>query len=495
MPRRAITEEMTQANYLIGHQDGPYYRLLMRCFYERHRSHASYVRSDELIAFVREYLPYEEADCRRHLEMMVGWGLITLVPEQSKPNNLVELRQKPRVYQAERLALRLEALRVQEEESEGAASLDPAALDLLLERVRQLMAWIEEGALFRNDPATAQQTYQLWSAAYDAFTAFARRVEEYLSDLPRHRPREVLDYGAFMAYRDLIARYLANYARKLFDRREQLRIILLPLSGQAELLATSLAAVEVEQIRADGSRPEFERQQGRFLRDARGLAAYFAHQGDVDVLLERAQNWVAEITRHARRLSEQHLGGSIRQQTLLDLAGRFADAPSFAHAEALGQVVFAATVPLHWRGEAPAPEEQAAWEAEPITVPLFAVRRGGRQRLKPEATTDRSGDALERMIQSMAEREVAARSLAELFGPSGSIDLGELTVVEPAHRQRLLNLFYRAFSQRGRTGVGYRNWSVSVSMPKGAGLGELRAPDGVATLPHIRLTLHREGSA
>ncbi|MDB4894383.1 MAG: hypothetical protein JWN15_645 [Firmicutes bacterium] len=484
---------MPEASYLVGNADGPgpCYRLLMRCFYERHLSHVSYVRSDELAAFVREYLPYDETDCRRHLEQLAKWGLITLLPEQSKPANLLELRQKPRVYQASRTALRLEAMRVELEEGEQAASLDPASLDILLQRVRELMDWLEQDGLHRQDGAP--EAYRLWSAAYDTFAGFSRRIREYLDDLPRHRPREALDFAAFMEYRDLIARYLSDYARRLFDRREQLRVLLQPLTPQAELLAATLASVEVEQIRADGSRPDFGGQQERYLREVRALVRHFGEHGDVDVLLERAQSWVAEVTRHARRLSEQHLGGSVREQTLLDLAGRFADAPSPAHAEALAQVVFASTLPLNWRGEAPPPADLPAWQGVPVTVMLQTIRRGARQRQKPEATADRRFDALQRMLAATAERERAARELAELFGPDGALNLGEITVQAPQQRQQLLHLLYKALSQQGRAGLGYRNWSVAVSVPAHAPLGQLVGADGVATLPHVILHLHKGG--
>jgi len=493
--RRAVTDDMPEANYLIGHQDGRYYRLLMRCFYERHRGHANYVRSDELIAFVRQYLPYEEADCRRHLDMMEQWGLITLLPEQSKPANLLELKQKPRVYRAERLALRLEALRVDEEEGESAASLDPTALDLLVQRATELSQWVEQQGLLNDTPDAHNQTYRVWSATYETFTAFSRRVEEYLNDLPRHRPREVLNYSAFMDYRDLVARYLSDFARKLFDRREQLRMLLTPVSRQTELLAVTLATVEVEQIRADGSRPDFVKQRERFLRSIQGLVGYFAEQGDVDVLLERAQSWVADVTRHARRLSEQHLGGSVREQTLLDMARRFADSASLEEAEALAQVVFAITLPLHWRGQAPPAADGPAWESEPTTVMLHTVRRGARQRTKPEATVDRSDVALRQMLDAAAERERAAQALAQLFGPEGELDLGTLTVADRTQRQQLLHLFYKALSSRGVAGVGYRNWTVSVHLPDGRSLGELQGPDGTALLPHAVLHLHRGGTA
>lgn len=489
--RRAVTDEMSEANYLVGHPDGRYYRLLMRCFYERHRSHANYVRSDELVAYVRQFEPYDENNCRRHLDMLEQWGLITLLPEQSKPANLLDLRLKPRVYRAERLALRLEELRVDEEEGETAVSLDPAALPLLVQRVADLHQWIEQGGLSETD--NQQETYNRWSGAYETFLAFSRRVEDYLTDLPRHRPRELLDYRAFIEYRDLVARYLADFARRLFDHRDQLRDLLSPVHLRAEFLAMRLASIEVEQVRSDGSRPDFERQRQRFLRDIRGLVSYFADKGDVDILLERAQGWVQEVARHARRLSEQHTGGSVRQQTLLDLAQRFADAPRLAHAEALAQVVFAMNLPLHWRGQAPPGADEPAWSTEATTVPLYAVRRGPPVRVKPQATVDRSDQALQHMLEKAAERERAAQELADLFGPEGEIDLGRIVVTEGRHRQLLLRLLYKALSNQGVTGVGFGNWTVSAHLPAEAPLGALEGPDGRALLPGAVLRLHRGG--
>ncbi len=491
MPSRPITAEMPEANYLIGHPDGRYYRLLMRCFYKRSLNHASYVRTDELVDFVRQYLPYDEATCRQHLDQMEKWGLIILIPEQSKPANLMELRQKPRVYQASRIALRLEALRAEMEQEEGAASLDPAALDLLVQRVRELVAFIERDGLHRD--GAAPDAHRLWVGVYESFSAFSRRVREYLEDLPRHRPREVLDYAAFRAYRDLLVPYLQEYARRLFDRREQMRVLLRTVAQSRELLATTAAAVEAQQVRADGSRPDFERQKQRFLREIGALIEYFGDQGDVDVLLERAQAWVSEITRHARRLSEQHLGGSVREQTLLDLARRFCDCTSLEQAEGLAQVVFAATLPLHWRGESPPPSDQPPWKAEPVTVPLQAVRRGQRPRTPQQVTADRSHERLQRMLEAAEERKRAARELAQLFGEAGELDLGDLTVREPRQRQLLLHLLYKSLSQQGPVGVGYRNWSVSAEVKADAPLGRLTAADGTATLPHVLLRLHKGG--
>ncbi|HCC33352.1 MAG TPA: TIGR02677 family protein [Clostridiales bacterium] len=489
LDRRSPLEEMPEANYLVGHQDGPYYRLIVRFFYERHRAHANYVRSDEIAAHLHRVFPeYDETACRRHLDQLERWRLVRVLPEQSRPRNLLELRLRPRTYQAERLTLKLEELRVKEEAAgSAAASLNPSALDQLAERLEELV----EGVA--GEPEKDEQhTYELWHTTWRAFDGFARDVEAYLADLPRHKPRETLDYLGFMGYRELVTGYLSDYARRLFERKEYLRHLLRVLPPLVDQLAGRLAAVESRQVRADGSTPELDAERDRYQGDLAALRAYFAEDGDAEILLERAQTWVAEVTRHARRLSEQHRGGTVREQTLLELGRRFACLADGAEAHGLAQVAFGATLPLHWKGAAPPSQGAAAWGIPPIKVPLQPVRRGQRQRLPADATVDRTVQQFERMLAESRQRERTARDLAALFGPDKALNLGQLEVPEPRHRQQLLHLFYQALSRGGAASMGYRNWQVTVEEGDGE-LGELRAPDGTLSLPGRVLRLHTGG--
>ncbi|MFO7173687.1 MAG: TIGR02677 family protein, partial [Bacillota bacterium] len=404
-------------------------------------------------------------------------------------------------YQAERVALRLEELRVRLEEELAAATINPAALENLLRRLEELVAWaaghLGPGAGDPPDapdspaPPEAARAFDLWNAVYSAFDAFARGVEDYVSDLPRHRPKETLGYEEFLAYRDAITRYLSGYIRHLFDRREQIRVLLERLRPYAEALVAQVAAVAAAQVRADGSRPDREQEAARCRAEWEALCGYFREGGDVDILLDQAQGWIADITRHARRLSEQHLGSTVRAELLLDLARRFARAESLAACERLAQVAFGATLPLHWKGSAPPPPPAGAWESPPVEVPLTPVRRGGRRRVQGDATEDRSPEQIARMQAEAQAREAAARELAALFGPDGRLDLGALRLASPRQRQQILHLLYRALAQGGVASVGYRNWTVAVSLPPEPELGRVEAPDGVLILPRFRLELRR----
>ncbi|MDQ7794942.1 MAG: TIGR02677 family protein [bacterium] len=486
LDRRSPLEEMPEANYLVGHQDGAYYRLIVRFFYERHRAHANYVRSDEIKAHLQQVFPdYGETACLRHLDQLERWRLVRLLPEQSRPRNLLELRQRPRTYQAERLTLKLEELRVREEAAaSAAASLNPTALDDLVERLEDLVKGLAETGIETGE----EHIYELWQSAWRAFEGFARDVETYLADLPRHKPQQTLDYLGFMGYRDLVTRYLSEYARRLFDRKGYLRHLLLDLPAVADRLASRLAAVASRQVRADGSTPGFDAERDRYLGDLAALQGYFTEGGDAETLLERAQGWVAEVTRHARRLSEQHRGGTVREQTLLELGRRFAGLTSGVEAQSLAQVAFGATLPLHWRGPAPASVSAVAWAIPPVRIRLQPVRRGQRLRVPTDPTIDRTAEQFRRLLEESRQRERAARELAALFGPNMTLNLGRLRVPEPEHRQLLLRLLYQALSRGGAASMGYRHWLVTVE-EEGTQLGQLRAPDGTLSLPGYVLRL------
>ncbi len=486
---------MPEVGYLVGYSDGPYYRLIIRYFYERHRAHAHYIRSDELVARVRETFPgYEESACRRHMDQLQAWHLVRALPEQSRPATLLELRNRPRTYQAERIAIAFEDLRLRLEADAGAATINPTALEQLVRGLEELSAWVREGHV-PGAPEDEAKTVQRWRATYSSFDDFARGVEDYLSDLPRHRPREALDYIAFLGYRDILTRYLSDYAHRLFDRREYARHLLLTIRPAVDDLVLAVGRVSASEVRADGTTPDEVSARVAVRREVTSLFAYFAHGGDVDVLLDRAQGWVAEITRHARRLSDQNSGGTVRAELLLDLARRFVGCTDLDAAERLAQVAFGLALPLHWRGVAPELRPGNPWDRPPVVVALQAVRRGRRARLPEQSTTDRTGEELERMLAVQAERRQAALALARLFGPTGCVAFDALSVADPSDRQRLLHLLYRALAQNGRATVGYRDWAVTVQGPAPEELGTVSAPDGRLTLPRYRLRLHRGQAA
>jgi uncharacterized protein (TIGR02677 family) len=495
VPSRDPWQPLTEASYLTSEAEGC--RLLARAFYDLYQRSQYYAGLPDLLPEVRRIDPtYTEEACHRHLDLLEAWGAIRLVPDQSRPKDLQELRTKPRIYQAERILIWLEELRQRLEQDEGAAALNETALDSLLEMVEGFVAWVEGGAL--HDRAAQDEVYRRWDDLHRTFTAFATSVQEYLSDLPRHRPKELLDYTGFLDYRDVLTQYLSTYAKRLSERRDQFRHLLHRLAPHAELLAGVLATKELEIVRANAQRADWAAQLARYRQEIEAIATYFAPGGPVDVNLELAAEWVREILRHAIRLTERHRGGTLMEETLKNLGRRFAamelDAPEegLRRAQALAQVAFALQGPLHWRGIAPLAEDRPAWTVEPMAIQLQVVKRGRRERGPADRTPDRTDAQLQRMIEAHQARAEQAERLAALFGPTGELDLGALQVAGPEERQLLLHLLYRALSGSGSAGVGFRNWRVTAHVSNDAAVGTLAGPDGTLRLPHVTLRLERD---
>ncbi|MFF2093499.1 TIGR02677 family protein [Paenibacillus sp. NPDC058174] len=491
MTDKAALNNMKEAEYLV--LELPYCRIIMRFFYREHKAHIHYIHSDRVLNAVRLVYPdYDELSCRRNLDQLVKWGLIRLVPTQSKPANLRELKNLPRIYQAERVALKLEQLRVEvEEEGDKAAGLNPTALEHFIQSLAELVEWTAKhvGKGYRVD---WEDTYRLWHSTLRTFTDFARSMEDYLSDLPRHRPKDVIDLSGYRDYRDIITKYLSQNIEKIYQRREYIRYKLQVLQPYTEYISEEVAAISSEQVRSDGTRLDEGREKLQCLRDIQGITAYFAENGDITVMLKQAEEWIEDITGHARRLSEQHLFSStVREQTFLELADTFINlSPDKAHW--LGQVAFGATLPFHWKGEASPDLGISPWEKRPIDITLQVVKRGPRQKTPLSTTRDRSFEQIERMAREYMRREESARALSELFGSNGVIDINEISCNSSDDRQQILKLVYRALSEEGRTRIGYADWYITLEAPKVEKLGNIHAPDGRLTMPAFTLKLHRE---
>lgn len=482
MPHRSPIDPMPEATYLTR-EVLPEYRLLIRHFYLRAQAYQYHLGAPDLA----QALKIPEERLHQYLDQLEAWGALTKVPEAVTPHSLQDLLKKPRIYRASRLVLALEALRIQAEGAEEGVALNPTDLDRLAQAIDDLLEHIEADGLHLADQSPTQAR---WQAIQDPFGRFTTQVRNYLHDLPAHRPKETLDWQGFLSYKDLIVRYLTEWARRLFDHRERLRVVLRRLAPHRELLAACLASVEAAQVRSHGQTGDYARLVERLSGEVDGLIAYWDQEADQ--VLRQVQGWIQEVTRHARRLSEQHHGDSPQAELLLHLARRFADTQDLASASALGALLFGMTTPLHYKGEVPAGDDRPTWGRPALTIPLQAVKRGKRNAGERTLTPDRSAEQAAQMAADAEARQKRAEALAALFGPDDRLDLGALQLADPTLRQDVVRLVYKALASEGEAWVGHGGWRLRLEEALDE-TGAICAPDGVALLPRLRLRLLRGG--
>jgi uncharacterized protein (TIGR02677 family) len=473
--------KISAAKYLTEEADE--YRAIMRFFLLQHRAHNHFVESTAVWQYVKDrFIDYPEEKCQYHLDQLHQWGAIRVLPLRTRPKDINDARRRPKTYQIERIALRLEEARLAEE-MERAAKLNPSALDDMIRSLEEL-AQVMDGL---SDPVTESdqvKVYNLWHSIYRSFDTYARSADSYMLGLIQNQPKTV-DMDQYEEYKNRIRDYLTDYISRLFEQRDHARHLLRSLEKTKTLLADCCAAQSQRELAADALMEDNEVLVSRYREQVDTLLRYFtrhtraAGRSDVDVLIDQARGFIVEISDHVKRLSAQQRGGSIHEQQLLQLARQFAGIPRnrLEEAEWLAQVAFGATLPLHFKGQAPPPADQPAWEARSAEVPLQAVRRGQRQRIRPDTTRDRSVEEIFQLQAQADDRLRKVRELEALFGPSGILDLSYLHLAAPDLRRQVLDLVRRAEAAGGAAPVGYRDWQVVLD-PVPLPTGVIAAPDG-----------------
>lgn len=476
-----VYRKITAAKYLTEEADE--YRAIMRFFLLQHRTHNHFVDSTDVWQYVKNrFLDYTEEKCQYHLDQLQQWGAIRVLPMRIRPKDITDARRRPKTYQIERIALLLEEARLAEEQ-ERAAKLNPSALDDMIRSLEDLAQVMSAFTL----PASGNdqvKVYKLWHSAYRSFETFARSADRYMHGLIQNQPKTV-DMERYEEYKNLIRDYLTDYISRLFEQRDQSRHLLRSLERVKDILAECCAVQSRRDLAADAMVEDHESAVSRYQEQVDTLIRYFArhtsltHRSDVDVLIAQARGFIVEISDHLKRLSAQQRGGSIHEQQLLQMARTFVDIPPerLEQAQWLAQVAFGAILPLHFKGHAPPPTDQQAWETKPAEVPLQVVRRGQRQRIRSDTTRDRSVEETIQLQEQAEERLRKVQELESLFGSSGILDLSNLHLNEPDLRRKVLELIKRAEAGGGTAAVGYRDWRVvleAVPVPTGV----VTAPDG-----------------
>ncbi len=476
-----VYRKITAAKYLTEEADE--YRAIMRFFLLQHRTHNHFVESTDVWAYVKmRFLDYTEEKCQYHLDQLQQWGAIRVLPIRTRPKDISDVRRRPKTYQIERIALLLEEARLAEEQ-ERAAKLNPSALDDMIRSLEDL-AQVMSAFSLQASGSDQARVYKLWQSVYRSFDTFARSADSYMLGLIQNQPKTV-DIERYEEYKNRIRDYLTDYISRLFEQRDHARYLLLNLEREKDFLADCCAAQSRRELSADALVDDHELAVKRYREQVDTLIRYFARhtrstqRSDVDVLIGQARGFIVEISNHVKRLSLQQRGGSIHEQQLLQMARTFADISpeNLEQAEWLAQVAFGATLPLHFKGQAPPPADQQAWETKPAEVPLQSVRRGQRQRIRPAATRDRTVEEFNQLQEQAEERLRKLRELEVLFGSSGILDLSYLHLATPDSRRKVLELVKRAEAGNGTATVGYRDWRVvleAVSLPTGV----ITAPDG-----------------
>lgn len=135
------TRPVDEARYLVADHAVARYRVIVRYFFRQHERSRYWLTADEIVEHVRSVYrsDYTLDECERDLGQLVHWGNLHAEQERSRARTVEEFIRRRLRYRLTPYTVELERLLVRlEHPQRQGGSLDPAYLEGLWERLRQL---------------------------------------------------------------------------------------------------------------------------------------------------------------------------------------------------------------------------------------------------------------------------------------------------------------------------------------------------------------------
>ncbi|WP_324667946.1 TIGR02677 family protein [Geochorda subterranea] len=522
-----LLRQVREASYLVA-ENAPRYRPIMRFLYLEHMQHRYTHRLHEVHEWMRTHVDpaYTEEQCEQDLRALVEWGNLYAEQDRSRATTVEEFVRRQLRYGLTPYGIAFERLLVElESQRNTGGSLDVGLIDVLWEQLREIDVQLgqpEHGAPGDGRSATAtpgggsagadaqrdgngageaerealparpalQALFTRWTQAIDAFDKLGSQSSDYLAALHRGAREQMADLDAFLAYKNLLVEYLASFVDGLYNQGQRIRSLLAAWerSGKAARLLEWLVAFETRYRPGADRLPTAD--EVRPVREAewRRLVGWFRPDGGWETLRKRTASAIEQVTRQAQRLMDRRVAVS-RRHDLERLAVAFARLERLDDAHRLAGLAFGAPAPRHLLGSAEVfmlDDGGSAWEVAPQLIELAPVRRGRQESGRGAAVRPRREEQ-QRVLEAERARRQAEAAIWEAIFRDGEIDLGSLTVKEPAVRLRLLAVLGRCLVSPDWTAQAPDGSIIELKPPQPFSVGTLSAPDGRLHLPAFRM--------
>lgn len=497
----SIPRRVEEATYLTA-PNAERYRVILHYFYEQYGAQRDWLTVEQVWRHVRSCFDsaYTIERCDDDLRALVGWENLMAEQDRSRVSSLDEWHHRRQVYHITAVTIELEAALERLRATHGRrGSLDSSLIEMLVSNLVGLDRLFSDGVDERLEKDTVgADVRRPWLDAHGRFEELRTNANRFHHALRETRPEDLSDTAAFFVYKDVLVDNLSGFIVELGDAVERIRDILhrWETDGVSDRLVALLVEHEVLH-QADPTGPvEPELVRGHYVRQMRVLHEWFRRRGGADVLRRTTMQAIETVARHTQRLTDPRRLGSNRRQDLERLAAAFRACESVEQAHLLAARTLGCAVPRHLLGAAEwhlMQDGVSVWEQPASKVALAPIRRGPRRVRGGRPLADRSLEQAA-LLDSEQERirEEAAR-WNRLF-QSGDLEVGDLTLDDPAVRDRVLNLLGDCLAAPRLVGVASDGSRVRLEVPPAdRPEGELVAPDGVFVTPRYRLQRVKDG--
>ncbi|MEX2472086.1 MAG: TIGR02677 family protein [Gemmatimonadota bacterium] len=491
----SIPRRVEEAAYLTAPNAGRY-RVVVHFFYQQYVEQRDWLTVEQVWHHMREHFDsgYTLERCEDDLRALVGWQNLMAEQDRSRVSTLDEWHHRRQVYHITAVTIELEAALERLRAAHGRrGSLDSSLIEMLVADLHGLDRLFAGGvAATPAKEFVAAKVRRPWLDAFGRFEELRTNANRFHHALRETRPEDLTDTSAFFLYKDVLIDNLSGFIVELGDTVDRIRDILQrwDRDGVTERLVDLLVDHDVR-YQADPTGPaDPDRVRRHYERQMGVLREWFRRRGGSDVLRRTTMHAIETVARHTQRLTDPRRLGSNRRQELERLAQAFRACETLDQAHLLAARTLGCAVPRHLLGHAEwhlMGDGASVWEQPVSRVALAPIRRGPRRATSRRPVADRSLEQAALLEEERERIREEAERWNRLFG-GGEIDVGDLTLDDPAVRDRVLDVLGGCLVAPRQVGVASDGSRVRLEAPASdEAYGELVAPDGVFVTPRYRL--------
>jgi uncharacterized protein (TIGR02677 family) len=491
----SIPRKVEEAAYLTA-PNAERYRVILHFFYHQYVEQRDWLTTDQVWRHVRERFDsgYTAERCEEDLRALVGWQNLMAEQDRSRVSSLDEWHHRNQVYHITAVTVELERALERLRASHGhRGSLDPSLIETLVAGLLGLDRVLVDGV---PDDASKEflgrNVRRPWMETYARFDELRTNANSFHHALRETRPEDLSDTDAFFVYKDVLVENLSGFIVELGDAVERIRDVLHGWDrvGVLGRLIAMLTDYDVR-YQADPTGPADPAVvREHYTRQVNVFHTWFRRRGGSDVLRRTTMDAIETVARHTQRLTDPRRVGSNRRRDLERLVEAFRACQTLEQAHLLAARTLGCAAPRHLLGRAEwhlMGDTRPVWVQPAASVALAPVRRGPRRARSGQPVADRSLEQaalLEREERRIREERARWNRLFQ----NGEIDLGAISLDDPAIRNRILDVLGDCMAAPDRVGIASDGSRVRLVPPvDGEAEGELVAPDGVLVTPHFRL--------
>ncbi|PWV94545.1 uncharacterized protein (TIGR02677 family) [Paenibacillus cellulosilyticus] len=476
------------------------YRPIVRIFYEQHLKFSSYLSFQEVYQLLRnseywrrfELLEYTEKNLETDLKMLVEWGDLEVIQDNTKATSYEDYQKKKYRYKASEILIDIERMLIATEKRAGTirGGLEKQVADRILEELAKIA---------NNHLTNPEEVYYIWRDLMRRHDQLRNDTSDYLSLINAESTEKLLRSESFIPYKGQFVSYLDGFVAHIAEKRTLIQKRLREMPTW-HIDYTIQAVVDFErkfpQFLISQEEYDVGAAKGARIAEWNALKSWFieedGRESGFSFLIKQTRGAISKVLRIAQQIGEKAYQYKSRKNDYLQIARWFYDAKNLDECHMIASYMFGTQEARHVFAlpKTGANPYQTVWENDPYEIELRKTTRAGRARKRSQTVNE---DPMKEfaLLNEHQKNEELKREYLELITTDRIIRIRDITVAHPMVREAILDMVGRATVSSNGNGITEEGRRFKMRFLSNE-LEYLRCPDGTLTMGDIEIQFMEE---